>query len=479
MMSPILNLTGVNSQNGGSSLFRGSSGSSGSGGGSGNRRRRNVINELPPVSDMSNTPCSSGGCCGVMRLARPKLNDGLTLPLDPCDDISNNIKKSLKHITGQENLDLPIGSYLMVPQTFDSIYLGETFNCYVCISNHSSQTCVEICSKVQLQTNTQNFLLNSKLTDANAELHANEQLGQVISYEVKETGQHILVCEVNYKTQNGERMYFRKHFKYLVNKPIDVKTRFYNAEDNLNNDVYFEAQVQNTCSNPIVLEKVVLDPSEFYQSYEIKSAIKTISNFPSISDSFNNFNIASRESSPTTGSKMETDNVYLLPREVRQYLYCLTPKMHKHSMHQYRGVTTIGKLDMAWRSHMGERGRLQTGQLQRMAPGYGDVRLIIESIPTTIKLHVPFEIVCRLYNFCERNLDLVYDVVNLPQAGLEFCCLNGVHLGQISQNKTVDFKLTVLPVLPGFQYLSGIRVTDGFLNRVYEFDEISNVFVNE
>uniref|UniRef100_A0A0N5BCL7 Trafficking protein particle complex subunit 13 n=1 Tax=Strongyloides papillosus TaxID=174720 RepID=A0A0N5BCL7_STREA len=414
-----------------------------------------------------------------MRLARPKLNENLTLPLDPCDETSVGIHKSLNAVTGQENLELPIGSYLLVPQTFDSIYLGETFTCYVCISNDSIQTCIEICSKVQLQTKTQKILLNSKLSDLNAELPPKKQLGQVISYEVKETGQHILVCEVNYKTQNGERMYFRKHFKYLVNKPIDVKTRFYNAEDNLNNDVYLEAQVQNTCSSPIVLEKVVLDPSEYYQSCEVKSATKSISSISSVSDTFNNFNISPKETRSNGKGKYANDNIYLLPREVRQYLYCLTPRMHKHSMHQYRGVTTIGKLDMAWRSNMGERGRLQTSQLQRMAPGYGDVRLIIQSIPSVIKLRVPFEIVCRLYNFCERNLDLYYDVINTPNAGLEFCCLNGVHLGQISQNKTVDFKLTVLPVLPGFQYLSGIRVTDGFLNRVYEFDEISNVFVNE
>lgn len=416
----------------------------------------------------------------VMRLARPKLNENVTVPIDPCDDISNELHKSLKEITGEDNLELPIGSYLLVPQTFDSIYLGETFTCYVCISNDSVQTCVEVSSKVQLQTKTQKILLNSKLNDLNAELPSKKQIGQVISYEVKETGQHILVCEVNYKTQNGERMYFRKHFKYLVNKPIDVKTRFYNAEDNLNNDVYLEAQVQNTCCNPIVLEKVVLDPSEFYQSCEIKSTTKPLSNISAISpDTFNNFNISTVECSSKAKGKNTNDNIFLLPREIRQYLYRLTPKMHKHSMHQYRGVTTIGKLDMAWRSQMGERGRLQTSQLQRMAPGYGDVRLIIQSIPSVIKLRVPFEIVCRLYNFCERNLDLYYDVINIPKAGLEFCCLNGVHLGQISQNKTVDFKLTVLPVSPGFQYLSGIRVTDGFLNRLYEFDEISNVFVNE
>jgi hypothetical protein len=29
-------------------------------------------------------------------------------------------------------------------------------------------------------------------------------------------------------------------------------------------------------------------------------------------------------------------------------------------------ITNIGKLDIVWRSNLGERGRLQTSQLQRM-----------------------------------------------------------------------------------------------------------------
>jgi hypothetical protein len=44
---------------------------------------------------------------------------------------------------------------------------------------------------------------------------------------VKELGTHILVCEVF-----GEKLNFRKFFKFQVMKPLDVKTKFYNAEVN-------------------------------------------------------------------------------------------------------------------------------------------------------------------------------------------------------------------------------------------------------
>lgn len=51
----------------------------------------------------------------------------------------------------------------------------------------------------------------------------------------------------------------------------------------------------------------------------------------------------------------------------RQYLYCLKPQISllkdPKMMHN---ATNIGKLDIVWRSNLGERGRLQTSQLQRM-----------------------------------------------------------------------------------------------------------------
>lgn len=61
-------------------------------------------------------------------------------------------------------------------------------------------------------------------------------------------------------------MSFRKFFKIMVLKPLDVKTKFYNAE---NDDVYLEAQVQNITSGPICLEKVSLDASHLFDGNSV------------------------------------------------------------------------------------------------------------------------------------------------------------------------------------------------------------------
>uniref|UniRef100_A0AAF5PY18 Trafficking protein particle complex subunit 13 n=2 Tax=Wuchereria bancrofti TaxID=6293 RepID=A0AAF5PY18_WUCBA len=388
----------------------------------------------------------------VMRLARPKFYENICIPIDPADTTSQLIGSALCRLTGQEAADIPIGKYLMAPQKFESIYLGETFTFYVCVQNISDKLATDICVKTDLQTTSQRNALSSQLQEANAVLEPGECLGEVITHEIKEIGQHILVCAVSYRTPKNE-MYFRKFFKFPVTKPIDVRTKFYNAEDNLNNDVYLEAQIQNTSELPMVLEKVILEPSDFYLSSEI---------------------------SPP-GTENETmDQSYLNPSDIRQYLFCLKPKTTDYSLNYFRKGTSIGKLDMVWRTSMGERGRLQTSALQRMAPGYGDLRLTIEKIPATVKALQSFRMVCRLlmnYSFSERSLDLVLTLDGKLQPNIAFCSISGVELGQLAPNSTTDFSIELLPLTPGLQSISGIRVTDTFLRRTYEHDDIAQVFV--
>ncbi|KAH7718071.1 Protein C56C10.7 a [Aphelenchoides avenae] len=379
-----------------------------------------------------------------MRLARPKFNDPVCMSVDPGDPYAAGIAEAVKNVTGQDSTEFPVGNFLMAPQTIDNIYLGETFTFYVSVLNESDQTCTEVSVKADIQTQTQRIPLPSKLHDAEAELQPKKFLGQIITHEIKETGQHILVCAVTYKTGDGEKMYFRKFFKFPVNKPIDVRTKFYNAEDNLNNDVYLEAQIQNLCTAPISLEKVVLEPSEFYICKEVGRS---------------------------------EDHVYLEQDAVYQYLFCLTPNTAEHSLTHYRGVSSIGKLDMSWRTTMGERGRLQTSTLQRMAPGYGDLRLTIEKIPAEVKLKEPFTMVCKLHNCCDRSLDLVLALDGSLQPAIVFCSTSGQRLGQVPPNNSVDFTVELLPIASGLQCVSGIRVTDTFLRRTYEHDEIAQVFV--
>ena len=131
-----------------------------------------------------------------------------------------------------------------------NIYLGETFMSYVSLHNDSTETCESAILKCDLQTATQRlcefltYRLMKLLIDFNvfyrlpllqspqqgSQVHSGGSIDNVLSHEVKELGTHILVCEVSYSAPGKSKLNFRKFFKFNVMKPLDVKTKFYNAE---------------------------------------------------------------------------------------------------------------------------------------------------------------------------------------------------------------------------------------------------------
>lgn len=177
----------------------------------------------------------------VMRLTRPSLtNFGNTIFTEKSDLLqfeSENVNVNF----------VPKNQLLQLPQAFGNIYLGETFSSYICVHNCTTHPVNAVSVKCDLQSN------NSRVS---IPIHANktiptslnnaETLDDVINYEVKEIGTHILVCEVNYVSPAGLPLSFRKFFKFQVLKPLDVTTKFYNSETD---EVFLEATVSNSDDN--------------------------------------------------------------------------------------------------------------------------------------------------------------------------------------------------------------------------------------
>lgn len=170
----------------------------------------------------------------VMRLTRPALiNFGNTIFSEKSD--------LLQFDSENKNNFLPQNQLLQLPQAFGNIYLGETFSSYICVHNCTTHPVNSVSVKCDLQSNNSrvsipihaNKTIPTSLNDA-------ETLDDVIHYEVKEIGTHILVCEVNYVSPAGLPLSFRKFFKFQVLKPLDVTTKFYNSETD---EVFLEATV--------------------------------------------------------------------------------------------------------------------------------------------------------------------------------------------------------------------------------------------
>ena len=58
-----------------------------------------------------------------------------------------------------------------------------------------------------------------------------------------------------------------------------------------------------------------------------------------------------------------------------------SPSSSPHHLQVNKGITNMGKLDIIWKSCMGEKGRLQTSQLQKVTHGSGDMRVTVVEAP--------------------------------------------------------------------------------------------------
>ena len=309
-----------------------------------------------------------------MRLTRPTFGLESISPLSSATSTSGSLEKSLAAALGSP---INLGQALILPQSFGNIYLGETFMSYVSLHNDSTELCENVILKCDLQTATQRLPLLQSGNQNGGQLQPGSSIDQVLSHEVKELGTHILVCEVSYSAPNKPKLNFRKFFKFNVMKPLDVKTKFYNAESE---DVFLEAQVQNITVGPLCLEKVGLDPSPMFKVTSLNQVIDQQGNEQEAEHVFGKYN-------------------YIQPQDSRQYLFCLTPRSDlKTNFKQLKGATNIGKLDIIWRTNMGDRGRLQTSQLQRLTPNHGDIRFNVESVPSIVRVDEAFKMNCCIFN---------------------------------------------------------------------------------
>lgn len=245
-------------------------------------------------------------------------------------------------------------------------------------------------------------------------------------------------------------MFLRKLCLFSFLPPFEVKTKFYNSEMS---DFFLEVQIQNISSSTVFIQKVSLEPSEMYTGAEL-----------------NTVNQAG-EDECTFGTR-----TFLQSMEGRQYLYHLQLKQEfSENAATTRGLAEMGRLDIVWKRNLGEMAILQTTHLEREAPGYGNMRLSLETIPDTVILEKPFHITCKIKNHSDRKMKLVLKMCDTDS--IRWCGSSGRYLGRLSPSSTLSFTLTLLSLQLGLQSVSGIRITDKLLKKTYVCDDVAKVCV--
>ncbi|CAH8615469.1 unnamed protein product [Schistosoma margrebowiei] len=459
-----------------------------------------------------------------------------------------------------------VGGYselLSLNHSFGTIYLGETFSAHINLHNESNQICYNVELKVALHNRIDSITLpifasvsgqsNSTIAsrlcnnageintkDSIFDLQPGQSLNAIISHELKELGFHNLRCTVSYfqtsshgKSESSshvvayesprltsgvssrdtiskrEPITFQRLYKFMVNKPLDVRKKFSIVD--IDQSVLMETQIQNLTVTPIILERVLFESNPQFSVIDL-----------------NNLQFGKK-------SHSNTPTYYLQPNDVQQFLYRLIPTttnslplLNLSSTNSSIPTSTVpdpipvssttnrqvsisaGRLDITWRSLMGERGRLQTSSLKYELPTFGDIQLRVLTIPSTVTTEQPFTLKFELTNCSKMNLDLILSLCSTKYNGSSSIPIQSIinenentfindnnsiqlsnsylplivwlsktrqKLGKLLPGQCIPFELNLMATLPGLHMISGLCIHDLTMNRDYEFNNLTHVLV--
>lgn len=173
-----------------------------------------------------------------------------------------------------------------------------------------------------------------------ADLESGDTLQKVVSFDLKEEGNHVLAVTVSYyeaTETSGRTRTFRKLYQFICKASLIVRTKvgLLKADDTQGNGRWvLEAQLENCSEDVVQLEKVVLDtePGLRYRdcNWEASGSAKPM----------------------------------LHPGEVEQVCFVVAEDGTETGVEVTPdGRIIFGSLGIGWRGEMGNRGFLATGKL--------------------------------------------------------------------------------------------------------------------
>ncbi|BBN02599.1 trafficking protein particle complex subunit 13 [Marchantia polymorpha subsp. ruderalis] len=429
---------------------------------------------------MSSTQGAHSLAFRVMRLCRPALQVDLGLRVDPVDLIcgEDDVQKLVEnHGDVEDSKDktsfyrraeledpidaLGLSGILVLPQTFGSIYLGETFCSYISVGNHTNHDVRDVGVKAELQTERQKLILADSTKAPLDYIKAGGRYDFIIEHDIKELGQHTLVCIAVYTDSDGERKYLPQYFKFLATNPLSVRTKVRMVKDT----TYLEACIENNTRSHLFLDNVKFDPAPPF-------VVKILE--------------------PDTEAKDDLDgllsglfNQVKLVRAnggTRHFLYQLTAPPPDPGVAKIPVTNALGKLELLWRTTLGEPGRLQTQQILGNPVPRKEVSLEIAELPSRIILERPFLVRVTVNNSTDHRVGPLQISMSQEDAqGVKRAIVvNGLWsliVPQLEPSGSTDFNLSLVATAIGVQRIIGIRVVDVRDGKVFDILSPTEVFV--
>ncbi|KFA66652.1 hypothetical protein S40285_03022 [Stachybotrys chlorohalonatus IBT 40285] len=286
----------------------------------------------------------------VLRLSRPSLVT--QYPVEPPIASANlqpgPVAASLAYAAAGESNPAPfvLSPILNLPVSFGSAYVGETFSCTLCANNDlavdSAKRIRDVRIDAEMKTPGFGSVQKLDLSPAGStatDLESGGTLQRVVSFDLKEEGNHVLAVTVSYyeaAETSGRTRTFRKLYQFICKASLIVRTKI----GSLSTDAsgrrkwVLEAQLENCSEDVVQLKRVVMDVAEGLRYRDCNWE--------------------------TSGSPKPI----LHPGEVEQVCFVVEEEDDGAGTQEPRdGKINFGVLGIGWRGEMGNRGFLSTGKL--------------------------------------------------------------------------------------------------------------------
>ncbi|PGG96263.1 hypothetical protein AJ79_09663 [Helicocarpus griseus UAMH5409] len=315
----------------------------------------------------------------IDRLSRPSFSYQYPLPSE-----NENLpyKASLSYPSNISDSQFILSPNVTLPPSFGSAYVGETFSCSLCANNELPPdnesrvvSAVRIIAEMQTPSQIVSLELSPPADDSEpVGLGKSQSVQKIVRFDLKEEGNHVLAVSVSYtetimaqgggeatggaRAASGRVRTFRKLYQFIAQPCLGVRTKATELAplevDNRALGPYgrtrllryaLEAQLENVGDGTITLGSTTLNPKPPFKSKSLNWDFERPD---------------SVESSPPS----------LNPRDVLQVVFLVE---QEHGQQEgleglqkdinRDGRTTLGQLSIEWRSSMGDRGFLTTGNL--------------------------------------------------------------------------------------------------------------------
>ncbi|PHH93198.1 hypothetical protein CDD83_10747 [Cordyceps sp. RAO-2017] len=290
----------------------------------------------------------------VLRLSRPSLVTQYPIerPLPRGSKRPDLAPASLAYRSSADTNPAPflLSPILNLPVSFGSAYVGETFSCTLCANNDvaadSSKKICDVRISAEMKTPGAGAAHELELTPARepagTDLDAGGTLQRVVSFDLKEEGNHVLAVTVSYyeaAETSGRTRTFRKLYQFMCKASLIVRTKVgaLEADGGGRRRWVLEAQLENCSEDTVQLEKVVMELDEGFRYADCNWGL---------------------------GGGGGGDRPVLHPGEVEQVCFVIGEEAARQAETAAADTRlSFGVLGIGWRGQMGNRGFLSTGKL--------------------------------------------------------------------------------------------------------------------